>query len=180
MSDKIRPIYTELQGYLEQAPPLKNLFFDDENVWLRYNDTIDELSNVSGEDYSRFKVKIKAYSGDSMVSVNEYRSNLSGLISRLYGAYFKDEQAPFSGMPSTVIHQNQQQGQNVNVQILLEFRSFLDKKLNEVTDEKEKGFLEKIKAPLSGIKNVTDLIRLILSTGVETGMTIERIIDLLK
>jgi len=182
MINKIRPLYTELQGYLSQAPDAdKRDYFDTKNVWIKYNNTIDELNEATGKDFSSFKVQI-TYMPDwgEVVSTREYRSNLSGLISRLYGEYFNDEVAPFSGIPRTIIQQNQQQSQNVHVQILLEMQSIIDKKLQEVKDDKEKGFLEKIKASLSQVKSISELMNLILSSGAAAGITMQQIIDLLK
>lgn len=113
MINKIRPLYTELHGYLSQAPNAdKNKYFDEKNIWLRYNNAIDELNEITSKNFNRFKVQTTNIAGwGDAVSTREYRNNLSGLISRLYGEYFKNEVAPFSGMPSTIIQQNQQQTQ---------------------------------------------------------------------
>ncbi len=52
--ERIRPLYAELQGCLSQAP--KQAAMDDAALWNHFNELIDELNNVSGEDYSRFKL----------------------------------------------------------------------------------------------------------------------------
>ena len=50
---KIRPIYSELQGYLSQMPTVSTSRAKE--LWLQPNKAIDELTEISGKDYSRFK-----------------------------------------------------------------------------------------------------------------------------
>ena len=113
------------------------------------------------------------------MNTQSYRTKLSGLISRLHGEYFSNEQPPFSEMPNTVITQNQMQSQNIFVQVLLEFQSKIDEKLNEYKeDSKEKSFLEKLKSSLSSTSNIFDLLKLTLKIGTEIGLTMNQIIKL--
>ena len=56
--EKIRPIYSELQGYLSQTPlPDKSDIIHDASVWKQYNESIDELNEVTTKDYSRFRIE---------------------------------------------------------------------------------------------------------------------------
>ncbi len=110
-NENIRPIYTELQGYLSQAPNKDKVStIYDANLWEHVNHAIDELGIASEEDYGHFKM-IAQRSGQRRIpslNVDTYRTKLGGLISRLHGKYFSDEPGPFRGMPSTVISQSQQ------------------------------------------------------------------------
>lgn len=183
MKDKIRPIYNELQGYLSQAPEAssgRERIYDDTSLVNQLNLSIQELEQITQKDYSRYKERIQTTPWDRSVrqffDLLSYRSKLGGLISRLYGEYFSDESAPFSGMPSTIINQHQSQGQITHVQILLDFQSKIDEKIRNYTDgSKERTFLEKIKGALSHAGNVADLFRLILQIGKEVGLSIEEI-----
>jgi hypothetical protein len=76
-----------------------------------------------------------------IIAVSTYRQKLGGLISWLHGKYFTDEPPPFSGMPSTVIIQVQQQ--SVSVQMLLDIQTKIDEALTKAKGEKEQGFLKK-------------------------------------
>ncbi len=130
--EEIRPLYSELQGYLSQAPKAEKYYeIHDSNLWQQVNNAIDELSDVSGEDNRRFKMVPEIYpeSRDEHLHHDTYRGNLGGLISRLHGKYFSDEQPPFSGMPSTVIHQTQEQSQSLQVEMLLEINTQICEKL---------------------------------------------------
>lgn len=183
--EKIRPIYSELQGYLAQAPKNEVMDIDDLSLKSQYNETIDELNEVSNKDYNRFQIKEKdliIYSErDKAVRVSVYRSKLGGLIARLHGEYFSDEPAPFSGMPNTIINQTQQQNQSFQIQMLLEMQSKIDKKILKFEEgTKEKNFLEKIKGSLSSVNNITELFALILKTGKDVGLTIEQISSILN
>jgi len=184
MKEKIRPIYEELQGYLSQTPLLKDPHdsSDDSSLWEQYNQVIEELNNISDKNYDRFRITpFSGGDGYTFIRLLVYRNKLGGLISRLHGEYFSDEPTPFSGMPSTVITQTQQQSQSFQIQMLLEIQSKIDEKILKFDkDSKERGFLEKIKSSLASVKNVTELILLLLKTGNDIGLTVEQIFNILK
>lgn len=178
LKEKIRPIYSQLQGFLSQAPTIKELpFVTDPSFWTQYNQAIEELNQISGVNYDRFLINPKQTPrGIQKIEMTEYRSKLGGLISRLHAEYFSDELAPFSGMPSTVITQSQQQAQSVQIEILLEIQSEIDRKLPNYKDgTKEKTFLERLKASLNSVANITQLIGLILRIAKEVGLSINQI-----
>jgi len=188
MKDKIRPIYSELQGYLSQAPKLESPLdgSSDKTPWTQVNNTIDELNSISGKNYDSFKLNPEFMNQKGMIphyfiKISAYRSKLAGLIARLHGEYFSDEPAPFSGMPSTIITQTQQQSQSFQVQMLLEIRSKIDEKIPKFDkDSKERGFLEKVKGSLASVRNVAELILLLLKTGKDIGLTVDQILNILK
>ena len=182
MKEKIRPIYSELQGYLSSAPnSSSDYFWDDAAFWNRYNSAVDELSKITEEDFSRFKVIAETIPWNRetrrRINIKTYRSNLSGLISRLHGQYFSDEIHPFSGTPSTIISQSQTQTQHI--QILLEIQSRLDEKLpGYKVGSKERTFIEKLKTSLASVKEVGSLVTLILKTAKEFGLSIEEVLKI--
>lgn len=183
--EKIRPIYSELQGYLAQAPKHEGTNISDLSLKSQYNETIDELNEISNKDYNRFQIKeedlIIYNEEDKDIKVLIYRSKLGGLIARLYGEYFSDEPAPFSGMPNTIINQTQQQNQSFQTQMLFEIQSKIDEKIPEFEEgTKEKSFLEKINGSISSVNNITELFALILKTGKSLGLTIEQILSILN
>ena len=146
MKDKIRPIYSELQGYFSQAPEATCGEKESMTILLlvdQLNSSIQELEQVSQKTILAIKRKFKTTpwnnnSARRYFDLLSYRSKLGGLISRLYGEYFSDELAPFSGMPSTVINQHQSQNQTTHVQILLDFQSKIDEKIKEHADGSKK------------------------------------------
>jgi len=116
MKEKVRPIYSELQGYLSQAPKKNKGLIFESSMWEQHNQTIDELNNITGKNYDRYKVEVKSIDWNRtmrrVIYSQSYRTKLSGLILRLHGEYFSDEPPPFSGMPSTIISQQQVQSQS--------------------------------------------------------------------
>ena len=182
--EEIRPIYSELQGYLSQAPggdKIRTIY--DDNLWNQVNQSIDELNRISGEEYSRFKMipERRVDSGILILDVGTYRGNLGGLISRLHGQYFSDEVAPFSGMPSTIITQSQQQSQSIQVQMLLDFQSKIDAQLQKLEPgDKKRSFLEKVKGALASVKDYAGLIALCVTTAQKCGLTLEELLELFK
>ena len=107
---------------------------------------------------------------------DNYRQKLGGIIARLHGEYFSDETPPFAEMPSTIITQSQSQNQSLQVQLLLEVNDLIHKKLSTVPEgSKEKTFLEKVKASLSSVKDISQLVTLLITTAHQVGMTIEQL-----
>lgn len=181
-NETIRPIYSELQGYLTQAPGSEHIGdIHEQGFWEQYNDTIKELNLLTEKNYDKFKLSpISRGSAPSSPRITKktYRQKLAGLIARLHGEYFSDETVPFSGMPNTVIHQNQIQNQDQNqsmqVQLVLEMSDLIHEKLSKAKDgSKEKTFLEKIKGSLGSIKNASQLITLLITTANQLGLSID-------
>jgi len=180
---KIRPVYSELQGYLNQAPNVGehgNSTTRDQTLWTQLNSTIDELNAVSGADFSKFKITgIRQGQGCLYINVSEYRTKLGGLITRLHGTYFSDEQAPFYGMPSTTITVSNQQEQSQHQTMVLELQSLIDKKLVGLPDGNEKSFLSSLKQGLGTVKDFASLMLLISNLGQKYGIGIEQLGGLL-
>jgi hypothetical protein len=178
MREKIKPIYSELQGYLSQAPSGdKVAYVRDQSLWEQFNKTIDELNSVSGQDYNKFKITNILHDGSEPYILNsDYRSKLNGLIMRLYGEYFEKEISPFSGGPSTVVNQNQQQSQATQIVMITEFQDLIDKRFyGAELEEKEKSFLQKLKDSLPTVKSVVELVNLILTIAKSSGLDINQI-----
>jgi len=179
--EEVRPIYSELQGCLSQAPPGKGKngvsreVSDD--IVNHFNHLIDELKNVSNKDYNRFELRTGGFTTSST-----YRTKLSGLISRLHGQYFSDEVAPvLSGMPSTIITQTQQQSQLLQVQMLLDFQDRITEKINQLEEgDKKREFLEKVKGALASVRDYAGLIALYVTTAQEFGLTIDELLGLFR
>lgn len=182
MKDNIRPFYFELQGYFVEAPPLSNVYSYDTVLVENLNDLINKISAITKEDYERFKVKIIlpiSDEHDSFVSpatfqIQEYRSHLSGLISRLHGQFFLNESHPFAEMPKTVINTTQMQSQSVDIQLLLTIQSKIDEQLPKFQEgSKEKNFLQKLKGSLVSIKDATQLLSQVVITAKNLGLSID-------
>ena len=171
--EKLRPLYSELQGYLSQTPERMKTgeYIQDESLWSQFNTVIGLISEVTGEDYTRFEIKPI---GGYYVSHTRYRQSLGGIISYLHGKYFSEELAPFSGGPNTIISQSQQQSQSVLIQMVLDMQSKIDEKIGNYEDgSKEKGFMQKLKSSLSSITNVTDLIAKLSKIANDNGLNLD-------
>ena len=189
MEKKIRPIYLQLQGYLKQLPPVNGDYstIETKETWGGYHATLKELGEITGDSYDNFKLEVKRGGGDGptsgyqYINLNNFRFQLGGLISKIYGQYFLNEKNPLDGSPSTVISSVQNQSQSLEIQIVLEMTELITRKLFEYQDEgPEKSFLEKIKEGLKSGKSVTELINLILLTGKDLGLTIANMLSLLS
>lgn len=184
MKDKIRPIYEELIGYLSQVPVPENPYIEifDESYWDLLGQTIDELNQITNKNYNKFRIAPEREG--SSINLGAYRTNLNGLILRLHAEYYPNEPTPFSGAPPTTIisqEQSQSQEQSVQVVMLLEIQEKIITKLQyEEISHEERGFLERVKDGLTGVKNVVGLINLILSTAQQMGVTLNNLVNLFK
>ena len=171
---ELKAIYSELRGYLAQAPGIKDEYdIYEESVWIQYNEAVNLLNKISGKDYSRFCIKPEQSPMSTSLSINvvAYRNKLGGLISRLHGEYFTEEPNPLDGVPSTVIAQNQQQGQSVHIQMLFEMQDIIDKKIpNYPEGSEERNFLQKLKDSLRYISSVKEIFQTIFKMAKASGL----------
>jgi hypothetical protein len=177
LKEKIRPLYSEFQGYLSQAPKAERSSdsIKDHHLWTQFNTSVNELTKVSGKNYEIFLIQPTQGRYAEFTSIANYRQKLGGIISRLHAEYFSDEPPPFSGMPSTIITQTQQQSQSV--QILLDMQSKIDEALYKSNpNDEEKNFLEKFKSGLATVSSVTDLLKLCLKLAKDYGISIGTLI----
>jgi hypothetical protein len=161
----VRPIYSELQGYLREAPEGKTSTTSDETIWGQFNQTIEELNQETKKNFDKFKVTNiqRGTYGNLFIQVSEYRTKLGGLIARLHGTYFYDEPAPFAGMPSTTINLSNQQDQHqTQTQTMVNhLDSVIENKLKSLEDGPEKSFLQELKSGLGSATNFVSLIVLV-------------------
>jgi hypothetical protein len=183
-SQEIRPIYEELQGLMSSVPA--GPIVRDESFWIHFHGLIEELEKVTGKDYKRYQVVVDRRYGEPLMMATDYRSKVNALIMRLHGEYFVDETHPFSGSPTTVVNQSskqeQSQNQSVNISMILDFQSSIDKTLygNPNLDDMQKSFLEKIKQSLSSVKSFVELINLIVVTAKAVGLNLEIALNLFQ
>lgn len=184
---EIKPIYTELKGLLSQIPSVESNDPDKPSFSLSqlsyFEAIVEKIEKILPDnDFSRFKVdRINYYGHKDGFSISEFRQKVSGLIMLLYGNYFEHENEPFSGQPSTIISQNQQQSQSAYIQILLDFQSMIEEKMpNFEKNSKEATFLEKLKNSLSSVKDINQLILTIMTLGSSLGLTIDQILNIFK
>ena len=178
LTEKIRPYYGELIGYMAQAPS-NGGYLRDKGLWEQFHSVIDQLSKITQEDYERFKLSVRTDSNNDLyISSNEYRSRINGLIMNLHAKYFREETSPFSGVPHTIVTQNQHQSQNMSIVMIMEVQSLIDKQLysNHELSEKQKGFLEKVKANLPNVKTSVDLISTVLNIAKTLNLDLNEIV----
>jgi len=178
----IRPLYSELQGYLKQAPPIEKAhdITYTASLWENYNNTVGIIIKETGdENFNRFKlagndVQRRDDDGIQFIKLITYNQKLGGIISYIYGKYFADEINPLSGTPSTIISQNQQQSQSI--QIILEVQEKLIEAKHKYPEQsKERKFIDKIKDSLPSIKSAADLLGIIFKVAKDFGVGIDEL-----
>ncbi len=180
---KLKAIYSELRGYLAQAPEVEGGIYDlyEEPVWKQYNETVNQLSEISGKDYSRFCIEpsCSSTSGRYYMNIIVYKNNLGGLISRLREEYFSDEPDPLDEAPSTVIAQSQRQEQSVDIQMVIELADIINEKIGKYDEgSKEKGFLQKLKSLRTSISNTKQLLQTIFKLAKDCGLNMNEAFEI--
>ncbi|MGH2613212.1 MAG: hypothetical protein ACRDFB_09240 [Rhabdochlamydiaceae bacterium] len=176
LKQEIKPIYEELQGYLAQCQN-ENGYIWNSAIWNQIYNCIDQLNQITHNDFNRFKpIIIDDHQNEDHIEYHEYKSKLNALIMNLHGRYFQDDSTPFSGAPNMVISQTQ----NTQITMIMDVQTLIDKQLfGNNLEPDERSFLEQIKANLSGIKSVADLIALILSTANQSDFDIHKLTKIL-
>lgn len=186
MRDKVRPIYSELQGILSQAPDNKghSLSKSDSELWDRFNSLVDMLADTTkDESFKDFKITPQSQTWENghnhvYVTVQTYRTKISSLISRLHGSYFSDEQAPFSGQPGLAITNNNRQ--EVNVAVTIQLGIDLQKAMDSAKTQEEKGFIEAVMEKAATVRSYIEFLVLVLNLANQFGITPERVLALFK
>lgn len=183
IKSKIRPIYSELQGVLPQAPKGDGWMYKDQQaLWDRFNYLLKKLHEITQDpEYLNLEIKPRPSEDELIVTATEYRGKVSGLISRLHGTFFYKEQEPFSGVPTNVNIQSQAQEQTQYIAMLLEIQDKISTKLASVEEgSPEKGFLENVKAKLPGVKGTLEFVNLLMTTAKEFGIDVNKLGEIFK
>jgi hypothetical protein len=177
--ETIRPIYEELQGYLQQGATADAY---NHGLWQSYHRTIALLSELSGEDFSRFRVTVIPHSTYQHVPLaehidpTEYRAKLAGLVRYLHGKYFPNEAYPVGLGPLIVVRQTQHP--SAPQQMMMEITAQLAR-CETLFEQggRERGFIDKVRglppSTLSGIASVSQLLLLLLGTAEESGLNLD-------
>src|SRR3989338_6457673 len=105
---RIRSIYGDIKGLLSQIPASDAKPYIGSFVVNNYNSSIDELSEVSNTDYSRYKVTSGAKSeshsrGEDFYHSTDVRAQIGRVISRLEEEYGFGRSSIGQTNPSIVI-----------------------------------------------------------------------------
>ncbi len=175
---KIRPLYSELRGYLSVAPE-DHFIFDEMavNLSTQLNSTIDELNVASNKNYDKFKIQTRNEEWNrlsrTLIESLEYRNKLSGLISKLQGEFFSDEQTTPPG-PSTVINAHQTQSQTQQQSVVVDIAMVIAEKRSQYAEgTPERTFLDKFGEALKSARGIQDILGSIFSLAISTRVGLE-------
>jgi hypothetical protein len=177
---EIKSVYAELIGILSQTPTSKDegVIYNNQ-IWEHYNRIVKRLSEITGKNYDNFFIKTDRSEYTEYIDTTVYRTKLGGLISKLHAEYFDTLPEPFSGKPSIVITQSQQQNQQILFQLILDVQSKIDEKIPSLKEgSKEKTFFQKVKKSLSATTGIIDLLNKIFVLAKECGVSTEQLMNL--
>lgn len=154
-----------------------------QRLWERLHELIKKLNAIERSNseaignFDEYQIPMESNGDNPCVRVDVYRGMLGGLIDRLYGEFFYDEQQPFSGpAPSNLeINTSMQQNQSQTVTLVIqEFTQLIDKKLPFYDKETpERSFLEKLKETVGQAKDASEIVSTVLSVAKTVGLGID-------
>lgn len=173
----VRASYKELRGYLSEAPPLRTWRGTELADNLAH--VIGDLSAVTGNDYSRFRVSVERGQLGPYTNGEAYRSRLAGLVGRLEAEFgLSDDRASNGGSPGVRVELNQTLQQITEVTLNLEIQQWIDAKTGAHPEgTPERMFLDRLRGSLANVKDVAGLVAAIVGTANTVGLKVE---DLMK
>jgi hypothetical protein len=171
----LRGPYSELKGYLLEAPTDRNISNDGSArmIQKQVSECINEINTITEKDYNRFKVITVPGGSGVYIDGSGFRLNISSLINRLHGEYFAEEKNPLDGTPSTII--NTHQIQSSHIELLVNLNNTLDRQIEESQNLEHKTFLEKLKKGISSLSNIQDIFKTTFKIAKDSGISIEEI-----
>jgi len=184
IKERVRPYYGQLISLLDQMPGGNEHY--NNSVYVseikdQLSDVIARLKEITGEDYSAFAIKSEPASGgrEPLAKLISIKAQLAGLLGRLGGKYFSDEQKASAPGTHLILTQSQSTNQSVNISIVDEMSHVLSKKSgNYVSGSKEGKFIEKLKESLGTVQSISQLILAITSLATKIGITPEALKDI--
>lgn len=167
---EIKGVYEELKGVISSIEN-KDSWFDDNGFSAHANQIISRVTSLCPEITNVDSYKIQPGHIPNRGNIIEpipTKAKLKSLIGRLNGLYELEVSAVNTG--HTFIQTQQQQ---MNIELLLDIRGQIEKHLQDYSkDQPERKFLEEIKSKLSTVKSAIDVLRLILATAKEYGVSL--------
>jgi len=173
---EVKGAYEELKGVLSSIEN-KDSWFDDNGFADHANRVITRVGSLCSEitDIESYKIRPEyIQQRGNIIEPIPTKAKLKSLIGRIKGIYELEESSANTG--HTFIQTQQQQ---MNIELLLDVRGQIDKHLQDYSkDQPERKFLEEVKSKLSTVKSAIDVLRLIISTAKEYGVSLATLLKI--
>ena len=183
VNSKIKPLYEELKGILEELPAISAdktyIQIHDSSVWKGYFEVLDLLAKELGEDLSRFRIEPKrSYDNSYSVEVLSLRQKVSKAIKYIGSKFLEQE---FNDVNSSGIYINQSQSQKQDVYVIVSLKlqeRIIEVLKDEKTTDSEKNFLETLKGSLTKYSDTISLFSGILELMIELNIAADFVLKL--
>jgi len=144
----------------------------------QYKQIIKKLSEITGEDFSRFLPKMDDYdSNDPITGALDLKTSVNSLIASLRANYLNDRPAHYEQSASASTEVNV----NVTVSVVVDILNILNEKEKEFEEgTKERTFIEKLKSGLKGVKDTASILSTIAQTANQVGLTTAELMKILS
>lgn len=142
---KIKSIYGELKGYLEGLPQegkgaMSGPFVVPSAIGKKFNNAIDELTQVSDTDYSRFKVNVES---NGVLNIREVKPSMHAAVCRLEEEFGFNKSSDIS-TPAIIINNKNQN--EISLQVNYTLPQLIEES-NDESKEKLKQLEEELNKP---------------------------------
>lgn len=142
----------------------------------QYEKIVADLEAITGEGLQHFMPETTRNSTGIWYLSKDLKTQSSSLISWVRASFLPKKETPHyiqPNNPATSISQTVNQDVNVTVSVVVELMNFLNEKEKEFEEgSKERGFIDKLKAGLKGVKDTTSILALIPQIAVQCGITL--------
>ena len=144
---KIKSIYGDVKGLLSQIPSVDKERWVKEFIVKMFNEALDELTEISDTDYSRYKVPESQRSHSFMDRYEStiVRGQIGRVVSRLEEEYGFGREANAQQSPGIVIFNKNQN--EISLQINYTINDLIDRSINEECKEKLRNLRNELEKP---------------------------------
>ena len=154
---KIKSYYGDLKGLLNEIPEVGKAYFIKTFIITSFNQILDDLSSVSGTDYSAYKIpESQLDTGGRGCDITLARTQVSRIVTRLTQEFGFGQNVTENSSPSIVIFNKNQS------EISLQINYTLNDLIARTEDAEGKRKLDELKNELEKPSKNWDVIKPIL------------------
>lgn len=163
---RIKSIYGDLKGLLSQIPLAQTISTVDEFLVIQFNQAIDNLTTISGTDYTTYKVPLSKQLPDwpEKYPSDIFRAQLGRVISKLEQEFGFDKETQMQSPGIVIFNKNENE---ISMKINYSINELIDKSPTEESKTKLKQLDDELKKETKNWDVIKNIIIWILNFSKE-------------
>ena len=165
---RIKSLYGEVKGYLMSLPKVTSgPFVIPTQIGRNYNTAVDELTNISETDYSRFKIPNIEERGGSDLNIRLVEPQMSALVNRLQEEFSFGMSSSNSQPTIAIFNKNE----NTNtIEINYTINDLIEEESNDEGKDKLRELKKELDKPTGNWDTIKNLLIWILNYSKELSL----------